>query len=100
MRKVGKVLPLTENVSFHALLQRENRVQIPVEVRWKYKLEPSEILRVKFLPLDRNLPFASAGEFHARLHKNGRITIPWELVARLNLKPGILLAVTLVKGRS
>jgi len=91
---------LSESVKFHALLQRENRIQLPVEVRWKYKLEPGEILHVKIWPLDRFLAFAEAEEFHARLHKQGRIAVPWEIVARLNLKPGILLAVTLIAEKA
>lgn len=33
-------MPLTENVEFLARLQKLNRVQIPVEVSWHYKLEP------------------------------------------------------------
>jgi len=87
-------LPLTEDVSFHALLQRENRIQIPVEVRWKYKLEHGEILHVRIWVHGEFLPIKE--EFHARLQKQGRVTVPWETVARLKLKPGILLAVKLI----
>lgn len=93
-------MPLPENVEFNAVLQAEHRIQIPVEVRWRYKLKPGEILSVKIYPLDRFLPFASAEKFHARLQKSGRIAVPWEIVAKHELKPGILLAVTLFADKT
>jgi len=85
-------MPLTEAVGFLARLQKLNRIQIPVEVRWRYKLEPSELLKVEVHPvggLDRE-------EFVARLLADGRITIPWEVAWHLKLdKPGYLLKVWL-----
>jgi len=85
-------MPLTEPVGFLARLQKLNRIQIPVEVRWRYKLEPSEFLNVEVHPvggLDRE-------EFVARLLADGRITIPWEVVWHFELnKPGCMLRVRL-----
>jgi len=94
---VGEVLPLTEDASFEALLQRGNRIQIPVEVRWRYRLEPGEILQVDIVSPGRYLP--SRGRFYARLQKSGRVTVPWEQVVKHDLKSGILVAVTLLAGK-
>jgi len=85
---------LTEDASFDALLQRENRIQIPVEVRWRYRLEPGEILHVEIVSPGRYLPLK--GRFYARLQKSGRVTVPWEKVVKHELKSGILVSVTLL----
>jgi len=77
-----------------AKLQRLNRIQIPVEVRWRYKLEPGELLKVLVQPVDEFS--VSAEEFIARLLRDGRITIPWEVVWALGLdKPRYVLRVWL-----
>lgn len=39
-------MPLECDEGFVCRLQRGNRVQIPVLVRWRHKLEPLDILRV------------------------------------------------------
>jgi len=39
-------VPLTERVEFKAVLQKGNRVQLPKLVRWRFKLETSQILKV------------------------------------------------------
>ena len=39
-------MPLSQRVCFKTRLQRQNCLQIPKLVRWQYKLEPSEILKV------------------------------------------------------
>jgi bifunctional DNA-binding transcriptional regulator/antitoxin component of YhaV-PrlF toxin-antitoxin module len=88
-------MPLAEEVEFLARLQKLNRVQIPVEVRWRYKLEKGQILKVEVQPLD-GLSVSSEG-FVARLLSDGRITIPWEVAQALELdKPGCMLRVWLV----
>jgi hypothetical protein len=38
-------VPLTERVSFKAVLQKGNRVQVPKLVRWRFKLETSQVLK-------------------------------------------------------
>jgi hypothetical protein len=79
-----------EVVEFLAKLQKWNRVQVPVEVRWRYKLERGELLRFKVCPVGR---FAEE-EFVARLMGGGRITRPWEVAWALKLdKPGYMLRV-------
>ena len=65
-------LPLTERVEFKTLLQKGNRFQVPKLIRWKYKLENTQVLKVSV---------AAAGTlggwetFFGRMDKSGRITI-------------------------
>ena len=65
-------MPLTERVEFKTILQKGNRLQIPKLVRWKYKLESTQVLKVSV---------AAAGKlggwetFHGRIDKSGRITV-------------------------
>ena len=88
-------MPLTETVEFLAKLQKYNRIQIPVEVRWRYKLEHGELLKVSVQPVG-SLSVVRGEEFIARLMRGGRITIPWEVVWHLKLdKPGYMLRVWL-----
>ena len=65
-------LPLTERVEFKTLLQKGNRLQIPKLVRWKYKLESSQVLRVSVAAAGK---LGSWETFHGRMDKSGRITI-------------------------
>jgi bifunctional DNA-binding transcriptional regulator/antitoxin component of YhaV-PrlF toxin-antitoxin module len=70
----GKVdLPLTERVEFKAALQKGNRVQVPKLVRWRFKLESDQVLKVSVTAL--NL-FSGWETFYAAMDKSGRITIP------------------------
>jgi len=66
-------LPLTESVSFKAKLQKGNRIQIPRLVRWQYKLEPTQVLKVKVYLVGA---IGAREEFLARMSRDGRITIP------------------------
>jgi bifunctional DNA-binding transcriptional regulator/antitoxin component of YhaV-PrlF toxin-antitoxin module len=66
-------LPLTERVEFKAVLQKGNRVQIPKLVRWRFKLETDQVLKVSVTVL--NL-FGGWETFYANMDKSGRITIP------------------------
>ena len=65
-------MPLTEAVEFKAVLGRGNRFQLPKLVRWKFKLETSQILKVTVFPAK-----SYTGEcFYAKMDKSGRITVP------------------------
>src|SRR3990170_7236056 len=94
MQKVVFNMPVNETVEFLARLQKLNRIQIPVEVRWRYKLEPGELLKVLVQPVGG---FSVSGEeFIARLLRDGRITIPWEVVWKIKQdKLGYMLRVWL-----
>jgi len=63
-------MPLTDCVSFKAVIQRNRRIQIPVLIRWRFKLEPSEIFKV-----DLRVGYRHE-EFYARMSKDGRLTVP------------------------
>ena len=62
-------------VEFLGRLITGNRLTVPVEIRWRFKLEPGEIYFIR-------LKFADWGseEFYARLQKGGQITVPIEIV--------------------
>ena len=65
-------MPLTEAVEFKAVLGRGNRFQLPKLVRWKFKLETSQILKVTVFPAK-----SYTGEcFYAKMDKSGLITVP------------------------
>jgi hypothetical protein len=66
-------MPLTEKVEFKAHLQKRNQVQIPKLVRWRYRLEPWQILKVTVC-----CPgiWDSREEYLTRMGKDGRMTIP------------------------
>jgi bifunctional DNA-binding transcriptional regulator/antitoxin component of YhaV-PrlF toxin-antitoxin module len=66
-------LPLTRTVEFRAVLQRGNRVQVPKLVRWEFKLEPSQVLRIR---VGRVSVYGRSEYFFGRMSKDGRITVP------------------------
>jgi hypothetical protein len=75
-------VPLAEAVSFKTLLQRGNRVQVPRLVRWQFKLEPEQVLRVTVEV--KVSEYASASErFFGRMSGDGRITVPKLVLALL-----------------
>jgi hypothetical protein len=103
LQKVGKggkrwkfTLPVSENMWIHAKLLSENRFQTPVLVRWKFKLEPGEVLKVKVSPMRSH----ASETFFARLQKEGRITVPARVAVFLELKLGDVLEVGLLAEKS
>ncbi|MBN1245745.1 hypothetical protein JXA31_09160 [Candidatus Bathyarchaeota archaeon] len=66
-------MPLTEEVTFKACLQKGNRVQVPKAVRWRFRLESNQVLRVMVCPVDVRMSWET---FYGRMDKSGRITIP------------------------
>ena len=67
------LLPLTERVEFQTALQRGNRVQVPKLVRWKFKLESNQVLKVAVLATG---VIGGWETFYACMDKSGRITVP------------------------
>jgi hypothetical protein len=65
-------VPLTEKVNFKTVLQKGNRIQLPKLVRWKYKLEPDQVLKVTVTAANI---FGGYETFYAQMDKSGRITI-------------------------
>ena len=64
---------LTERVDFKAVLQKGNRVQLPKLVRWRFKLETSQVLKVTVTAVN---VFGGWETFYGRMDKSGRMTIP------------------------
>jgi len=74
-------MPVRKNEIFLARVEVGFRVQIPVMVRWRNRLEPGEILTVTII-----YRFKSHS-FYAKCRKDHRITIPKLVVDYLGLKP-------------
>jgi len=70
-------LPLSDSVTFKAVLERGGRVQVPRLLRWRYKMEPDQVLTVQVSCAE----FFGSERFVGRMRKDGRLTIP-----RLTLK--------------
>lgn len=69
----GVSVPLTELVKFKAVLQKGNRIQLPKVVRWRFKLESDQVLKVTLMVANS---FGAWETFYARMDKSGRITVP------------------------
>jgi len=80
-----------DQIQFLALLQAENRMQIPIEIRQYLKLETGRFLRIKIQ--SANSWSSRTEEFFARLSSDGRITVPWEIRWKLEIKPGQILRI-------
>ncbi len=85
-------MPLDKREEFLAKLQKGNRIQIPVLIRWKHKLKANEILDVSVEEYDGDLP---EERFNAKLGSHGRFVIPKIIVAQLELNPKDVLVITL-----
>jgi len=82
-------LVMTRSVGFLARLRACSRVTVPVEVRWRFGLEPGTPYAVR----------VSGGgfgrEFYARLQRGGQLTVPPEVVVDEELEIGDLLDIAL-----
>jgi bifunctional DNA-binding transcriptional regulator/antitoxin component of YhaV-PrlF toxin-antitoxin module len=66
-------MPLTRKVSFKTVLQKGNRVQVPKALRWQFKMESEQVLKVTVNALN---VWSGWETFYARMGKDGRITLP------------------------
>ncbi len=66
-------MPLTRHVSFETLIEQSNKVQIPKIIRWEFKLETNQTLKVSV-----SVPDLLTGHrsFFAKMMKDGRIRLP------------------------
>jgi hypothetical protein len=83
-------------VAFRSTLQKGERVQIPTVIRWEFKLEPSQVIKVGFTIPNK---FKGWQFFYAKMEKAGRLSIPKEILSiwqdeRTSL-PGCIVEVTL-----
>ena len=66
-------VPLTGSVEFRVVLPKGNRFQVPKLVRWEFKMEPGQVLRVR---VGRANVYGQNEYFFGRMSRDGRITIP------------------------
>jgi bifunctional DNA-binding transcriptional regulator/antitoxin component of YhaV-PrlF toxin-antitoxin module len=66
-------MSLTQKVNFKTPLQRGNRVQVPKLVRWRFKLETDQILKVTVSVFG---VWGISQSYLSRMGKDGRIVIP------------------------
>ena len=66
-------MPLTQKVSFKTVLQKGNRVQVPKLVRWQFKMDTEQVLKVT---VDAVNLWSGVETFYAKIGKDGRITLP------------------------
>jgi hypothetical protein len=55
------------------MLQKGNRVQVSKLVRWRFKMETEQVLKVNVTAVD---VFSGWEIFYARMGRDGRITVP------------------------
>ena len=67
-------MPLTTKVSFETVLEKGNRLQIPKLIRWQFKMEQNQVLRVGVSP--KRVWGGGPKFFYAKMDKQGRILIP------------------------
>ena len=84
-------MPLSHSEEFLARLQKSNRIQIPVLIRWKHKLEVNELLRVDANNDEEGL----SQSFYVKLGSDGRFVIPKINIEKLEVKPKDVLEITL-----
>jgi len=77
-------------VDFLGRLVAGNRLTVPVEVRWRFKLEPGEMYHVRLSFME----WGSA-EFYAKLQKGGQLTVPIEVVESAELERGEMMKVSI-----
>lgn len=65
-------MPLTERVKFKMVLQKGNRVQVPKVIRWQFKMDSEQVLKVTVNALN---VWSGWETFYARRGKDGGITI-------------------------
>jgi bifunctional DNA-binding transcriptional regulator/antitoxin component of YhaV-PrlF toxin-antitoxin module len=74
MGKGESYMPLTKQETFKAKLQRHNRLVVPTLLRWRYKMEPGEVLKVALKPLESES--YEEEEFLSKTATDGRLTVP------------------------
>jgi hypothetical protein len=80
-------MPLTQKVTFKTMLQKGNRVQVSKLVRWQFKMETEQVLKVGISAI--NL-WTGWQFFYSKMGKDGRILIPKLTLALLQAeKPNL-----------
>jgi hypothetical protein len=67
-------MTLTRKLSFQGELQkRNNMIQVPKIIRWQFKLEPTQVLRIGVSPLNMGMGWQF---FYSKMRNDGRLIIP------------------------
>lgn len=66
-------MALTETVMFKAVFQKGNRIQVPRRIRWRFKMDSEQVLKVSLRVVGL---FTGWESFYAQMGKDGRITVP------------------------
>jgi hypothetical protein len=66
-------LPLAGKVCFKTRLQQGNRLQVPKLVRWQFKMDNQQVLKINVSALS---VWRSNQTFYGKMGKDGRITVP------------------------
>lgn len=70
--------------TFKAKMERNGCFTVPKKIRWRHKLGPGLILRVKVRVFDS---YWRSEAFYGRLYRDGRIFVPVLIRELLKLKP-------------
>ena len=73
-------LPLTQRVNFKTALKKANRLQVPKLIRWQFKMETTEVLKVTINVVGL---FFKTESFLTKMRKDGCITVPNLVLALL-----------------
>lgn len=68
--------------TFHTRVQKQMRIQIPRLLRWKYRLDPGNVMRVQVTNKDSH----DSQQFLAKMQQGGRITVPKTIAELLSLR--------------
>ncbi len=86
-------MPLHQEVTFKNPIEKCSKVQVPKIIRWQFKLEPDQILKVNISSRGGHEPF------YAKMAKDGRIYIPKTILfaafGKLDNLTGTLVEITL-----
>jgi hypothetical protein len=75
-------MPLTQKVTFKTVLQKGNRVQVPKLVRWQFKMETDQVLKIGIGTHKVGI-WCEWESFYGKMGKDGRILIPKLMLALL-----------------
>jgi hypothetical protein len=81
---------------FRGMLQKGERVQIPKTIRWEFKLEQTQLLKVGF-----SVPniFKGWQFYYAKMEKAGRLSVPEAILSQWEREktslPGCIVEITL-----
>ena len=86
-------MPLDRSVHFKTVVQEGNRLQVPCLIRWRFRLDPSQVLEVRIRVAERI--GARTETYYAKMRRDGRFGIPKLIMKLCEIKAGDIVEVTL-----